>query len=81
MMGVAAHKAGLLPLSQQAMRFFGVLKYHDFGGLEFDAGMTQMLLDDLDGGTCMLMRHHGGLVCGRSVAECVAALRSRRATS
>ena len=71
MMGVAAHKSGLLPLSQQAMRFHGVLKYHAFGGLEFDPGMTQMLLDDLDGGTCMLMRHHGGLVCGRSVAECV----------
>jgi ribulose-5-phosphate 4-epimerase/fuculose-1-phosphate aldolase len=33
--------------------------------------MTQMLLDDLDGGDCMLLRHHGGLVCGRSVAECV----------
>ena len=71
MMGVAAHKSGLLPLSQQAMRFYGVLKYHDFGGLEFEARMTRLLLDDLDGGTCMLLRHHGGLVCGSTVAECV----------
>ncbi len=70
-MGVSAHKSGLLPLSQQAMRFYGDLKYHDFGGLEFDPGMTQRLLDDLDGGTCMLLRHHGALVCGGSVAECV----------
>jgi ribulose-5-phosphate 4-epimerase/fuculose-1-phosphate aldolase len=55
MMGVAAQKSGLLPLSQQAMRFYGTLKYHDFGGLEFESRMTQMLLDDLDGGDCMLL--------------------------
>ena len=70
-MGVSAHKSGLLPLSQQAMRFYGNLKYHDFKGFEFDPGMTDRLLDDLDGGTCMLLRHHGALICGSSVAECV----------
>ena len=71
MMGVSAHKHGLLPLSQQAMRFHGELRYHEFKGFEFDPDMTQRLLDDLDGGTCMLLRHHGALVCGKSVAECV----------
>ena len=70
-MGVSAHKFGLLPLSQQAMRFYGELKYHDFKGFEFDPAMTRHLLDDLEGGTCMLLRHHGALVCGRSVPECV----------
>lgn len=70
-MGVSAHKFGLLPLSQQAMRFYGELRYHEFKGFEFDPDMTQRLLDDLDGGTCMLLRHHGALVCGKSVAECV----------
>lgn len=70
-MGVSAHKSGLLPLSQQAMRFYGELRYHEFKGFEFDSAMTQRLLDDLQGGTCMLLRHHGALVCGRSVAECV----------
>jgi ribulose-5-phosphate 4-epimerase/fuculose-1-phosphate aldolase len=69
--GVSAHKSGLLPLSQHAMRFYGTIRYHDFKGFEFDAEMTQRLLDDLDGGTCMLLRHHGALVCGGSVAECV----------
>lgn len=70
-MGVSAHKDGLLPLSQQAMRFYGEMRYHEFKGFEFDPEMTQRLLDDLDGGTCMLLRHHGALVTGGSVAECV----------
>ena len=69
--GVSAHVGGLLPLSQHAMRFHGSLRYHDFKGLEFDPEMTGRLLRDLDGGTCMLLRHHGALVCGGSVAECV----------
>ena len=69
--GVSAHVRGLLPLSQHSMRFYGSIRYHDFGGLEFDPEMTQRLLRDLDGETCMLMRHHGALVCGTSVAECV----------
>ena len=29
-MGVAAHKFGLLPINQHAMRFYGEMKYHDF---------------------------------------------------
>jgi ribulose-5-phosphate 4-epimerase/fuculose-1-phosphate aldolase len=70
-MGVSAHKFGLLPISQHAMRFYGELKYHDFKGFEFDPDMTQRLIDDLDGGAFMLLRNHGALVCGESVAECV----------
>ncbi len=71
MMGVSAHKHGLLPASQQAMRFYGELKYHEFKCFEFDPEMTGYLLRDLDGGKCMLMRHHGALVSGETVAECV----------
>jgi ribulose-5-phosphate 4-epimerase/fuculose-1-phosphate aldolase len=33
--------------------------------------MTAKLLRDLDGGTFMILRNHGVLVCGGSVAECV----------
>src|SRR5262250_355039 len=43
-MGVAAHKFGLLPINQHALRFYGEL---------------------------MILRNHGVLVCGESVAECV----------
>ena len=70
-MGVAAHKFGLLPISQHAMRFYGELKYHDFQGFEFDPEMTGRLLTDLQGEKNMLLRNHGALVTGESVAECV----------
>jgi len=70
-MGVAAHKFGLLPINQHALRFYGELKYHNFEGFEFDPGMTSRLVRDLEGGTLMILRNHGVLVCGESVAECV----------
>ena len=70
-MGVAAHKFGLLPINQHAIRFYGDIKYHDFEGFEFDHEMTPKLVRDLDGGSTMILRNHGVLVCGGSVAECV----------
>ena len=70
-MGVAAHRLGLLPINQHAIRFYGEIKYHEFEGFEFDADMTPKLVRDLDGGAFMFLRNHGTLVCGGSVAECV----------
>lgn len=70
-MGVSAHTVGLLPINQQAMRFYGEMKYHEFEGFEFDDDMTPKLLRDLDGGQFMILRNHGVLICGESVAECV----------
>ena len=71
MMGVSAHKVGLLPVSQHAMRFYGEMRYHEFQGFEFDPDMTALLLRDLDGGKNMLLRNHGALISGETVAECV----------
>ena len=70
-MGVCAHKFGLLPINQHAMRFYGEMKYHDFNGFEFDHEMTPRLLKDLKGGKYMLLKSHGALVCGESAPECV----------
>ena len=70
-MGVAAHKFGLLPINQHSIRFYGEIKYHEFEGFEFDDEMTPKLIRDLDGGQFMILRNHGVLVCGGSVAECV----------
>jgi ribulose-5-phosphate 4-epimerase/fuculose-1-phosphate aldolase len=70
-MGVAAHKFGLLPINQHAMGFHGEVTYHNFEGLEFDHDMTPKLLRDLNGGSVMILRNHGVLVCGQDVAECV----------
>jgi ribulose-5-phosphate 4-epimerase/fuculose-1-phosphate aldolase len=70
-MGVAAHKFGLLPINQHALRFYGEMKYHEFEGFEFDPEMTPKLMRDLDGGAVRILRTHGVLVCGGSVAGCV----------
>ncbi len=70
-MGVSAHHLGLLPITQHAMRFYGEMRYHDFQGFEFDPEMTDRLLNDLDGGSVLLLRNHGALVCGGSVPGCV----------
>jgi ribulose-5-phosphate 4-epimerase/fuculose-1-phosphate aldolase len=70
-MGVSAHRHGLLPITQHAMRFYGDMHYHDFKGFEFDLEMTDRLLHDLEDGYVMLLRNHGALVCGSSVAACV----------
>ena len=70
-MGVAAHKFGLLPINQHAIRFYGEIHYHEFEGFEFDHDMTPKLVRDLAGGSFMMLRNHGVLVCGGGVAECV----------
>lgn len=70
-MGVAAHKFGLLPINQHALRFYGEIKYHAFEGFEFDHEMTPKLVRDLDGGNYMILRNHGVLICGSGVADCV----------
>ena len=47
------------------------MKYHEFEGFEFDHDMTPKLVRDLEGGSFLILRNHGVLVCGESVAECV----------
>ncbi len=66
---VSAHRFGLLPITQHAMRFYGEMKYHDFKGFEFDPEMTDRLLRI--SAAAALLRNHGALVCGMSVASCV----------
>src|SRR5438094_5134741 len=66
-MGVAAHKSGLLPINQHALRCYGEVKYHEFEGFEFDHDMTPKLVCDLEGGSFLILRNHGGLGGGMSV--------------
>jgi ribulose-5-phosphate 4-epimerase/fuculose-1-phosphate aldolase len=68
-MGVSAHKHGLLPINQHSMRFYERIKYHDFGGFEFDPRMRDPLIRDLGDGRWALLRNHGALVCGRTLRE------------
>jgi ribulose-5-phosphate 4-epimerase/fuculose-1-phosphate aldolase len=66
---VSAQADGLLPLSQHAMRFHGRLGYHDYEGLAFTPAEGARLTASLGSYPAMLLRNHGTLTVGRTVAE------------
>jgi ribulose-5-phosphate 4-epimerase/fuculose-1-phosphate aldolase len=66
---VSAQEEGLLPLSQHAMRFTGSLGYHDYEGLALELGEQTRLVADLGAHKAMILRNHGLLTCGTSIAE------------
>jgi ribulose-5-phosphate 4-epimerase/fuculose-1-phosphate aldolase len=67
-MAVASLKRGLLPMTQTAMRFEKVA-YHDYEGVVLDNAERARLLANLGDCDVMLLRNHGPLAVGRSVAE------------
>lgn len=68
-MAVSAMRCGLLPLTQTAMRFYGATSYHDYEGPAIDADERTRLVADLGDNDVMILRNHGLLACGRSIAE------------
>ena len=67
-MAVASLKKGLLPMTQTAMRFAKVA-YHDYEGVVLEMDERKRLLANLGDAEVMLLRNHGTLAVGRSVAE------------
>jgi len=67
-MAVASLKKGLLPMTQTAMRFDKVA-YHDYEGVVLDMSERERLLKNLGDCDVMLLRNHGVLAVGRTVAE------------
>ncbi|CAN5779143.1 class II aldolase/adducin family protein [soil metagenome] len=68
-MAVSAQKCGLLSITQHSVRFHNRIRYHDFGGFEFDFEGRKALLDSLGDQYAMIMRSHGVLVAGRTIPE------------
>ena len=66
---VSAQKDGLLPLSQQAMFALGSLAYHDYEGLALDETEKPRLVADFGEKKFLILRNHGLLTVGRTVAE------------
>jgi len=66
---VGAQSLGLLPLSAHALRFYQQLGYHHYEGLAMTPQEQARLVERLGQHPAMLMRNHGTLVCGRTVAE------------
>jgi ribulose-5-phosphate 4-epimerase/fuculose-1-phosphate aldolase len=68
-MAVSSLECGLLPLTQTATRFTSRLAYHDFNGPERDPSERGKLAEHLGGHDVMILRNHGLLTVGRSVAK------------
>ncbi|MBV9567219.1 MAG: class II aldolase/adducin family protein [Hyphomicrobiales bacterium] len=68
-MAVASLRAGLLPLNQIALQFYGRLGVHDYEGVALDLDERGRIIADLGNKRALLLRNHGLLTLGRSVAE------------
>ena len=68
-MAVSALEEGLLPLQQEAYQFHERVSYHEFEGVAVDMDERERLVTDLGGNNAMVLRNHGLLTVGRSVAE------------
>jgi ribulose-5-phosphate 4-epimerase/fuculose-1-phosphate aldolase len=66
---VGMQRDGLLPLSPYALRFYGELAYHDYEGIAMTPDEQARLVDNLGNRPAMLLRNHGSLTVGRTIAE------------
>lgn len=70
-MAVAAQTGGLLPLNQMSIEFDDRVALHDYEGVATDDNLSERerLVRDLGDKPSMILRHHGLLTVGRTVAE------------
>ena len=66
---VSAMKCGLLPISQSSLGFDNAIGYHDLEGPALDHAEGPRMVRALAGHDALILRSHGLVTCGRSVAE------------
>jgi ribulose-5-phosphate 4-epimerase/fuculose-1-phosphate aldolase len=66
---ISALKEGLIPVNQGGFQFHNRIAYHDYEGFALDAEERKRLVADLGSRRAMILRNHGLLTAGRSVAE------------
>jgi ribulose-5-phosphate 4-epimerase/fuculose-1-phosphate aldolase len=66
---VSAQEKGLLPISQQSTFVLASLGYHDYEGLALNDEEKPRLVADLGKKTFLILRNHGLLTVGPSVAD------------
>jgi ribulose-5-phosphate 4-epimerase/fuculose-1-phosphate aldolase len=71
---VSAQKCGVLPISQQSTFILGSLAYHGYEGLAVRDEEKPRLQDDLGGNNFLMLRNHGLLTVGKSVADAFLAM-------
>jgi ribulose-5-phosphate 4-epimerase/fuculose-1-phosphate aldolase len=72
-MAVSALKCGLLPMTQTAMRW-GKVAYHDYEGVVVNLDEQKRLVENLGDAEVMIMRNHGLLAVGETIATAFASI-------
>ena len=71
---VSAQDEGVLPLSQHSMFVLSSLAYHDYEGVALNDDEKPRLVRDLGDQRFLMLRNHGLLTVGASVAEAFVAM-------
>jgi ribulose-5-phosphate 4-epimerase/fuculose-1-phosphate aldolase len=71
---VSTQRAGLLPISQHAAFVLGSLGYHDFEGPALNEDEKPRLVADLGDKSSLILRNHGLLTVGETIAETFVAM-------
>lgn len=71
---VSAQKKGLLPISQQSLFVLSSLGYHNYEGLALNDEEKPRLVADLGKKTFLILRNHGLLTVGPTVADAFLAM-------
>lgn len=66
---VSAQKAGILPISQQSTFVLASLAYHGYEGVAFRDEEKPRLQADLGNANFLVLRNHGLLTCGKTIAD------------
>jgi ribulose-5-phosphate 4-epimerase/fuculose-1-phosphate aldolase len=71
---VSAQKCGVLPISQQSTFVLAALGYHDYEGVALRPDEQPRLQADLGHNTFLMLRNHGLLTVGATVADAFLAM-------
>jgi ribulose-5-phosphate 4-epimerase/fuculose-1-phosphate aldolase len=71
---VSAQQQGVLPISQQSTFVLASLAYHDYEGVAFRDDEKPRLQADMGSANFLMLRNHGLLTCGRSIADAFLAM-------
>lgn len=71
---VSAQERGLLPISQVALFPLASLGYHDYEGVALNPDEKPRLVADLGARTSLILRNHGLLTVGPSIADAFLAM-------
>jgi ribulose-5-phosphate 4-epimerase/fuculose-1-phosphate aldolase len=66
---VSASKQGVLPVSQQSIFVLASLGYHDYEGVALHEGEKPRLVRDLADKSFLMLRNHGLLTVGSTIAD------------